>query len=653
MCASPIAFLLLFIAGVQNFFMSGVLFGWASISGTLLLAPTTAGGAGLDLDYVLTMFTLSASFGCLAPIFLGIALEAGGPRFCSVLSIFIFSSGCFMFANSEPEKSPYFILSMCLMAFGGPGVHMATISTANLFTNWEGLATAFLTSSFQLSFVIFLIFHQLWAHDPSTWDYSALFRAHGTLCFSSILLSLCCWPDEPFGSHADHHHEATSTSSHHSLVSSIGGIGTGASINNLVTDSGPAGIGVGGEGEGIGCGRREGGGAKRSGSKLNLLEDPVHVHALENAPSLYRNGSNSSSSSSGSSSSRSRSNSMSNSSHFAVEHSKLFDNRGLPWVKYTRSYDVHHSLPLPDQLQSPPFLRLLGLFIMATFWANFFVGTVDYQLGAQLVPVAKGEQQQPFQQEQLGNSNEMRHRYANLFTLTLVAGVLSIPLFGFLMDREHGYVVMSSLVGLSAFLWTLLVLYDTTTSLLYSFAFYTLFRTSLFAFVFAYTGDVFGASHFAVLIGLLFVASGLVGLLTYPLGSWARGTCNDDNLSSTTDSASPIFPDSDCKKGHWQLVSLLMAFSCLYFIYFSYADWVERRRAAKIKAKVAREVRKKLNYGSVITTSKSNLSTADLEAISSSRRNSFAIIAPLAAAALERVPSIDEEGLGEKDVLDF
>jgi len=141
MCASPFAFLLLIIAGVQNFLMSGVLFGWASISGTLLLAPTTAGGAGLDLDYVLTMFTLSASFGCLAPIFLGIALEAGGPRFCSVLSIFIFSSGCLLFANSEPEKSPYFVLSMCLMAFGGPGVHMATINTANLFTNWEGLAT--------------------------------------------------------------------------------------------------------------------------------------------------------------------------------------------------------------------------------------------------------------------------------------------------------------------------------------------------------------------------------------------------------------------------------------------------------------------------------------------------------------------------------
>lgn len=153
--------------------MGGILFGWASISGTLLTSSPSDGGSGLTRDAVHVLFVVASFFNFLGPLVLGIVLDTYGPRVCSMLSITLIGLGCFLFSVSDVEKFPLFMPAICLIAFGGPGAQNAIIHLSNLFPAWKATATALITGSFQLSFVVFFIFDQLWLFQK--WTYSDLF----------------------------------------------------------------------------------------------------------------------------------------------------------------------------------------------------------------------------------------------------------------------------------------------------------------------------------------------------------------------------------------------------------------------------------------------------------------------------------------------
>ena len=93
------------------------------------------------------------------------------------------------------------------------------------------------------------------------------------------------------------------------------------------------------------------------------------------------------------------------------------------------------------------------------------------------------------------------------------------------MDKG-GFPVTWTITVATGVLWSLLLLYDTTWTLLPSFFCYAVFRTFLYTFLFAYIADTMGFHYFGVLAGLMFVISGIVGLLQYPLAKWAEGTCH-------------------------------------------------------------------------------------------------------------------------------
>ena len=111
--------LLITIACVQNMTMGGVFFGWTSISGTLLTSKH--GGPGLSIEEIQFIFVLASFCNSMGPLFLGIILDSYGPRACSVLSILLICLGFFLFSISDSVKNNYFAVSMCLIAFGGPG----------------------------------------------------------------------------------------------------------------------------------------------------------------------------------------------------------------------------------------------------------------------------------------------------------------------------------------------------------------------------------------------------------------------------------------------------------------------------------------------------------------------------------------------------
>lgn len=85
---------------------------------------------------------------------------------------------------------------MSLIAFGGPGVQNAIIHLSNLFPSWKASATAVITGSFQLSFVVFFVFDQLWVFRD--WSYQSLFLSYCLICLVNVVISLTMWPDVPY-----------------------------------------------------------------------------------------------------------------------------------------------------------------------------------------------------------------------------------------------------------------------------------------------------------------------------------------------------------------------------------------------------------------------------------------------------------------------
>ncbi|CAM9524542.1 unnamed protein product, partial [Phaeothamnion confervicola] len=70
------------------------------------------------------------------------------------------------------------------------------------------------------------------------------------------------------------------------------------------------------------------------------------------------------------------------------------------------------------QVASGKFWRVTILLVVASFWANFYIGIIDTQLG-----------------DQAYLSGDEEVLMVNLFTMIVTAGVLGIPVVGYLMDH--------------------------------------------------------------------------------------------------------------------------------------------------------------------------------------------------------------------------
>lgn len=101
-----------------------------------------------------------------------------------------------MFACSDHNGLPLFAPGMCLIAFGGPGTQNAIIHLSNLFPEWKATATSFIVGSFQLSFIVFFVFDQLWLR--MDYSYSTLFTGYCVICLANVVVSLVMWPDQPY-----------------------------------------------------------------------------------------------------------------------------------------------------------------------------------------------------------------------------------------------------------------------------------------------------------------------------------------------------------------------------------------------------------------------------------------------------------------------
>lgn len=152
-----------------------------------------------------------------------------------------------------------------------------------------------------------------------------------------------------------------------------------------------------------------------------------------------------------------------------------------------------------------------------------------------------------------------------MFTVVMTLGTVAIPFVGACMDTL-GFPATSFFTSLFGLVWSVLLMSSSRSAFFISFVLYTLFRTFLFTFMFAYLADTLGFKYFGVLAGVLFAISGFVGLGQYYLAQWATGTCH----SLVTD-------DLHCDRGQWSTINLCMLATFVCMFAFSYSDWVRRK----------------------------------------------------------------------------
>lgn len=172
------------------------------------------------------IYVVATFFSFLGPLLLGLVLDKFGPRYCSLLSIALIAIGCILFGISDRENLTLFVPALCLIALGGPGAQSSIIHLSNLFPDWKSTATAFITGSFQLSFIVFLVFDQLWL--IAKCSYRTLFIGYSIVCAINAVISIFLWPDTPYSyeeyasiAHEDVEDESEDSEDHHELISAI------------------------------------------------------------------------------------------------------------------------------------------------------------------------------------------------------------------------------------------------------------------------------------------------------------------------------------------------------------------------------------------------------------------------------------------------
>lgn len=524
--SSPVRAAYILVACLQNMLCGGIFFGWSSISSTLLVASTEEGGPGLQIDYIQYIYVLAIFANSMGPLFLGIILDSYGPRACSIVSTSIIALGSLLFAVSNMQDFNYFSIAMCMISFGGSGVQSAIIHLSNLFPIWKASMTATITGCFQLSFLVFLIFESLWR--DFGFSCSQLFIGYSGACVVSAIIAFFIWPDTPL----DYDQQM-------SILHPSDGDGTQDRGLDLTQYRLPSGM------------------LKSSeimmsyGSQVNSASSPNR----REVSNFFYDGKDDTS------------NSVNNGNHNEhiigaddIRAVNVIANEMVhlthidEWCKESACVDHGEVLDpivlsLEQHLTSKVFIRLNIMFCIFSFWANFYVGTATTQLGdMMIVPSAQMSE------------------YGEKLTLLMTAGVVFIPVVGWLMDA-CGYPITMLCTIVFAIVWAFFLCLENSTYIYPSFVVYALFRTFLFTFLFSYMADRLGFKFFGILVGILFAIAGFVGLLQYPVSAYAFGDCITN-------------PGPDCSKGQWNTLNHIMLYSFIPLLFFPYQDYIERKEKA-------------------------------------------------------------------------
>ncbi|GMI41422.1 hypothetical protein TrCOL_g11256 [Triparma columacea] len=504
------------VAMVQNLLGGGLFFGWASISSTMLVAHTDRGGVGMTNSEITTIFTLATFVNFASPLILGILLDSQGPRSCSVLSNFLVCLGFFTFSLSSSYGG--FMVATLLIAFGGPGVQNSIIHIGNLYPESASTITSFITGAFSLSFVIFAIFDVLW--EDYNISFRPLFGVYGLVMLFSTTVSGFLWPDVAYNEKGELP-DAPRTPPRqdpNEMTSLMKSDSVGGSNNSNY--SRPP------------LGNHQ---FQKNKVPLNSYLRPNEDGQFSRNPSF-------------------------------VLSAAAIESGDYSVIKKISVKDQ----PFANQVKSGPFFRITLFFVVCSFWANFFIGTIGLQLG---------------------DSNNIdlpeQRRLTRLFSIISSLGVLGMPFVGFLLDNL-GFAFTATTTVFLGVCYTFFALMEGSSAVYYcSFLFYSLYRAFLFTYFFAALPKKMGFKYFGILAGISFFVAGIAQLSMASLIKYATGTCH---LAAFAGGPEQHGGDDhgdghpECDVGNWKNVYFIQLLSFFFvFILPAIDTFLEKKQLNDLK----------------------------------------------------------------------
>jgi MFS family permease len=514
---------------LQNSLLGGLIYGWSSIDSTLLIAPESRGGAGVDPNLTSHIFSWGASVAMVSCFFLGIVLDLFGPRICSLVSCTTITAGCALLASSHDFLQ--LSIGFCVLSFGGPGICSSIIHIANLFPDTKNLVISCLSGSIALSFSILSVFDYLW----QTYDFAtfhSLFGYYALVAGALTLGSFLMYPDETYKEEdgmADD--DETSLAENEEQKSDIE-----TEETHLLV--------------------------KTSLSQQSAAQSPTTVVSLRRVVSLSA---------------------IPEHTHHHGSHIQSFGTPSFmdhePFDSFLRPYtrtesfmiskqvmasakddpDANMAISLKDQpflkqLLSGTYIRSSILFWICTFVTNFYVSSLSTEL-------ADLDQY----------TDEVQHQLTRNFTLFMSAGCLCSPVVGFLID-SYGVEICTFLLLIFGQVQMVLVLFfdDYHSLMIVSFGFYTLFRSFLYPVFIASLTSRLGFKYFGMLLGIGFAISGLWQLLMGPLNDFVAGDCH---VMASPD----LSGEDDCFEGLWVSLHLFQLSVLLGLMIIPYLDHTSER----------------------------------------------------------------------------
>lgn len=184
-----------------------------------------------------------------------------------------------------------------------------------------------------------------------------------------------------------------------------------------------------------------------------------------------------------------------------------------------------------------------------------------------------------------GYDNDVSSQLTDIFGLVMLSSILAIPLVGLVIEYFEYTTITYAIIAFSV-LWSTLSLVQSTSTAIYAFIFFGMYRAFLQSFTYAFVHDVSGNSYSGIMFGCVMFVSGFIGLSQYPLAKWAKGSCFDVNDSQEV-----------CYEGHWTSAYMLIVFLVVMSSPFVLA--IKDVQKKHLESSTSAEVVDRKSYGSV------------------------------------------------------
>ncbi|KAG7356166.1 major facilitator superfamily transporter [Nitzschia inconspicua] len=511
----------LLFALLQNSLMGGIVYGWSSIDSTLLIAPESHGGAGIDPEKTSHVFSWAASTAMVSSFFLGIVLDLFGPRMCSLLSLSTIATGCALLAVSYDFAQ--FSVGFCVLAFGGPGICSSIIHIANLFPESKNLVMGCLSGCIAVSFSVLSVFDYLW-HQYEWATFHSLFAFYAIIATLLGVGALVIYPNDPYEESTLDDDSSINGSDDDYKTGQLEGEETRLLVKTIVHPSvhhSPTTV------------------VLRHVASLSAIPEHKHHHeshiqSVAAGPSLMIQ-------------------QPLDSYLRPYTRSESFMISKEVMATDDPNKDVIMSLkdqPFLKQLLSGSYIRSSILFWICSFVTNFYVSSLSTEL-------ADLDQY----------TSPVQHGLTQTFTLFMSGGVFGSVMVGILIDNFGVEICTSILLVFGQLQMVIVLFFDQYQSMMMlSFFLYTLFRAFLYPVFIASLTSRLGFKYFGVLLGIGFAVSGLFQLLMAPLHDIVAGDCH---LLASPDPSG----EDDCFEGLWISLHLLQLSALLGLMVVPFLDY--------------------------------------------------------------------------------